>query len=190
MILMSSMRQGFHVMRFALFAVLCLFFSLVFVVACDDSLDFGGINVLHDAMRHHLGSDLARSRILQDSVRAITVPTTAAVPDPLEPFTNHARVPDTGTASRDVPLEKDKPEKKEEEVTEVRARRKVVQSVTTQAEKGYVKYSWTRWLDMLYFSISNTITMGYGDIFPISPKAKLLVMTQIVCTFAVLCVEL
>jgi len=181
MILISSMRTGFHAIRFALFALLFIFFSLIFVVACDDPLDFGGINVLHDAMRQHLGDNLARTRIVRDSVQAIAVPTTTAAPDPLEPFANHR--PRDPTARN---LEKDKMVTEQSQS----ARRKVLQSVTTQAEQGYVKYSWTRWLDMLYFSISNTITMGYGDIFPISPKAKLLVMTQIVCTFAVLCVEL
>ena len=57
-----------------------------------------------------------------------------------------------------------------------------------QTERTYVKYSWTRALDMLYFSLSNTITMGYGDIYPISAASKLLVLLQIICTFAVLCV--
>lgn len=180
MILISSMRTGFHAMRFTLFALLFITFSLVFVVTCDDPLDFGGINVLHDAMRQHLGDNLARTRIVRDSVQAIAVPTTTAVPDPLEPFANHPRDPTT----RNLEEEKRVTEQNQS------ARRKVVQSVATQATHGYVKYSWTRWLDMLYFSISNTITMGYGDIFPISPKAKLLVMTQILCTFAVLCVEL
>ena len=35
---------------------------------------------------------------------------------------------------------------------------------------------------MLYFSVGNTVTMGYGDIFARSTKARLLVIAQIGCT--------
>ena len=57
----------------------------------------------------------------------------------------------------------------------------------TQQEKVYKKYSFTRWLNMLYFSLSNTITMGYGDIYPISIKSKILVCIQILLLLTILC---
>ena len=50
-------------------------------------------------------------------------------------------------------------------------------------ELRYVKYSWARWFNMLYFSMSNTITMGYGDIYPLATRAKLLVVGQMLCLF-------
>ena len=40
---------------------------------------------------------------------------------------------------------------------------------------------------MLYFSMSNTITMGYGDIYPLSTRAKVLVVGQMLCLFLVVC---
>jgi len=67
--------------------------------------------------------------------------------------------------------------------------REIVRDVADRArdETIYTKYTWKRWLNMLYFSVSNTITMGYGDIYPISLKAKGLVITQITCLFAMIC---
>ena len=56
-------------------------------------------------------------------------------------------------------------------------------------ELKYTKYSLIRWFNMLYFSISNTITMGYGDIYPMSIRAKILVVLQILCLFIVLCFQ-
>ena len=81
------------------------------------------------------------------------------------------------------------------EARDPRVRRAKAAQVARDAADGveedtrYVKYSWKRALDMLYFSISNTVTLGYGDIYPISPKSKLLVIGQILAVFAVLCVK-
>ena len=156
--------KGFHFTRFSLFFLLIVSFSLVFVTLCDDPTDFGGINVLHDAMREYLGHNIAKTRLTHDAVKPISV-------------TNELF---QGGSKR----------AKKNEAT--RARRDVVRAVAHRAQSdiAYVKYSWSRWLDMLYFSVSNTITMGYGDIFPISRKAKSLVIVQMISTFAVLCVEL
>ena len=40
--------------------------------------------------------------------------------------------------------------------------------------------------NMLYFSMSNTITMGYGDIYPLSYRAKVIVAIHMVCLFLVI----
>lgn len=55
-------------------------------------------------------------------------------------------------------------------------------------EERHSKYSVDRIVTMMYFSVGNTITMGYGDIFAQSLKAKLLVIAQISCTLFVVLV--
>tara|TARA_Y200000002_G_scaffold328288_2_gene291814 strand:- start:24 stop:458 length:435 start_codon:yes stop_codon:yes gene_type:complete len=58
----------------------------------------------------------------------------------------------------------------------------------TKEEKKYKKYTFARWFNMLYFSLSNTVTMGYGDIYPISYKSKCIVCVQILLLLTILCV--
>ena len=142
--------------RFTVLLALFVAFALVYMVACDDEVDFGGISVMHDAMRDFIGRNVAASELQKVDVRVEAM-----------------------TAREDP---------------RVRKRAKVAQVARdaadgVQEDTRYVKYSWKRALDMLYFSISNTVTLGYGDIYPISPKSKLLVIGQILAVFAVLCVK-
>lgn len=51
------------------------------------------------------------------------------------------------------------------------------------------RFTWYRLFDMIYFSVSNTVTMGYGDIYPISMKAKSLVILQMLFLLAVICMR-
>lgn len=63
-------------------------------------------------------------------------------------------------------------------------------SYRRRAELQYQKYSLSRFFNMLYFSMSNTITMGYGDIYPLSYRAKLIVAAHMVCLFIVICLRI
>jgi len=146
--------KKFKKRRFAVLIALFVAFALVYMVTCDDEVDFGGISVMHDAMRDFIGRNVAAAELQKVGVRV------------------------EGMEARDP-----------------RVRRAKAAQVARDAADGveedtrYVKYSWKRALDMLYFSISNTVTLGYGDIYPISPKSKLLVIGQILAVFAVLCVK-
>ena len=59
-----------------------------------------------------------------------------------------------------------------------------------RSELQYQKYSLSRCFNMLYFSMSNTITMGYGDIYPLSYRAKIIVALHMVCLFLVICLRI
>ena len=142
----------FRFQRFALFISLFLVFSIIFLVTCDDPIDFGGISVLQDSLRVSISEDIA------NLTRTVT-------PNIQENF-----IITKNKKSEDV---------QEDIVQDIEER--------TQQEKVYKKYSFTRWLNMLYFSLSNTITMGYGDIYPISIKSKILVCIQILLLLTILC---
>lgn len=150
----------FRVQRFISLVCLFVVFSLVFLILCDDPIDFGGISVLHDSMRQYLGQDIAEMQLRHDPVLT-TVPVTNGV----ETFADGAKA--------------------------ARMRRNIQKHLQKQVhqERVYKKYTWTRWLNMLYFSMSNTITMGYGDVYPISTKSKLVVIAQIMCIFGILCIH-
>ena len=49
----------FRFQRFALFISLFLVFSIIFLVTCDDPIDFGGISVLQDSLRVSISEDIA-----------------------------------------------------------------------------------------------------------------------------------
>lgn len=51
------------------------------------------------------------------------------------------------------------------------------------------KYTWDRWFNMLYFSVNTVSTLGMGDVYPLTRRAKVLVVAQILCLFLVLCVR-
>jgi len=146
--------KKFNKRRFAVLLTLFVAFALVYMVACDDEVDFGGISVMHDAMRDFIGRNVAAAELQKVDMRV------------------------EGLAARD-------PRVRQAKAAQVA--RDAADGVEEDAR--YVKYSWKRALDMLYFSISNTVTLGYGDIYPISPKSKLLVIGQILAVFAVLCVK-
>ncbi len=55
----------------------------------------------------------------------------------------------------------------------------------TQFSRGGVKTALT-WFDALYFSVVTGITLGYGDISPSSPTAKILCMVQPILVVVVL----
>ena len=60
----------------------------------------------------------------------------------------------------------------------------------SQSELQYEKYTLSRCFNMLYFSMSNTITMGYGDIYPLSYRAKLIVAAHMACLLLVICLRI
>lgn len=158
---MLHMTAVFHPMRMAALLALCVGFSLIYLFACDDVTDFGGISALQDNIR--------------DSIETL--------------FT--ARVADRATESFVNAQEEDRPTRLQEIAQDIA--QDVVQDIQVQqridgGKNGVVeRLSWRRWLDMMYFSISNTITMGYGDIYPISVKSKLIVIAQMIGLFIVLC---
>ena len=165
-------------MRFVLFFALSLVFAMLYLVFCDDTVDFGGINVLHDSIRNYLGQDIAASALVQDqikrSIQKSQGTTLKETFDRLEDDSDDINSTNTSAAidvaARDAP----------------NVRHKIVRDATQRA--AHTKFSLKRMIDMAYFSLSNTVTMGYGDIYPISMRAKVLVILQILCTFAVLCV--
>lgn len=177
MILLSALGD-FRAKRFVLFFVLSFTFASLYMVLCDDPIDFGGISVLHDSIRQNLGLGIAASTIDHDTV-TLAADQSRRVNSGIDINT----LKETFDAHPSFEQDRQAPDAHQVRANIVRA----VQS-RAQTEKTYVKYSWTRGLNMLYFSLSNTITMGYGDIYPISSTAKLLVLVQIICTFAVLCV--
>lgn len=148
MIIFAEFR--FH--RFILFISLFVVFSIIYLVICDDPIDFGGISVLQDTLRTSISEDIANL-------------TRTEVPNIQENFI----------------IKKDN---NNEAVQE-----DIVQDIEEKAKKDkvYQKYTFTRWINMLYFSLSNTITMGYGDIYPISIKSKVIVCIQILLLLTILC---
>ena len=140
--------------RFLCLCLIFLVFSVVYLVACDDPVDFGGVSVAQDALRTEAAEQGAEQRL--DRTPPSRVPSEAFVVNAPAAVASDIRQ-DVGTRER--------------------------------RELRYVKYSWARWFNMLYFSMSNTITMGYGDIYPLSTRAKVLVVGQMLCLFLVLCLQ-
>ena len=182
------MLGDFRSMRFVLFFALSLVFAMLYLLFCDDTVDFGGINVLHDSIRNYLGQDIAASALVQDQIkRSIQKSQGTALKEPFDrldyPRVSHIHAEDdsddinsTNTSAAIDVAARDAPN----------VRHKIVRDATQRA--AHTKFSLKRMIDMAYFSLSNTVTMGYGDIYPISMRAKVLVILQILCTFAVLCV--
>lgn len=159
----------FRVYRFVSLICLFMIFSAIYLILCDDPTDFGGISVLHDSMRQYVGQDIAESQLKRTP--ALTAPVTG------------------GTLRREMFGMHDVHAETTQKTKQVTRNIKKTLHKQVRSEKIYKKYTWTRWLNMLYFSMSNTITMGYGDVYPISTKSKLLVITQIMCIFGILCIK-
>ena len=144
--------SSFCAQRFLCLCLLFLVFSVVYLVACDDPVDFGGVSIVQDALRSEAAEQGAKKRLN----RTPHIPT--------EPFAVHAPAAVASDIRQDI-------------------------GTRQRHELRYVKYSWARWFNMLYFSMSNTITMGYGDIYPLSTRAKVLVVGQMLCLFFVVCLR-
>ena len=61
MIFLRGFLRGFQARRFGTLIVLFVVFATVYMIACDDEKDFGGINVMHDAMRDYISENVAKS---------------------------------------------------------------------------------------------------------------------------------
>lgn len=142
----------FNTTRFACLCVICVVFAVVYVILCDDPVDFGGIHLSQDAVRSEAAEMLAERGLNQYQQR--------------EPFATNAN---TRRVTRDIHQD-------------VGSRRR--------SELQYQKYSLSRCFNMLYFSMSNTITMGYGDIYPLSYRAKIIVAAHMICLFLVICLRI
>ena len=136
----------FRFNRFFLFISLFIVFSFVYLLLCDDPIDFGGISVLQDSLRQTITENIMKEK------------------------------------------------KKEEFIINKSINRNIQKDIIhdlkkkTEEDKKYKKYTFSRWFNMLYFSLSNTVTMGYGDIYPISYKSKCIVCIQIILLLTILCV--
>ena len=138
----------FNTKRFICLCLICIVFAAIYVVMCDDPVDFGGIHLSQDALRSEAAEILAEYGLNQFHQR--------------ESFATSA---DNHRVTRDIH-------------SDVGSRRR--------SELHYQKYSLSRCFNMLYFSMSNTITMGYGDIYPLSYRAKVIVAIHMVCLFLVI----
>ena len=157
--------SAFRLRRFVLFCAVFVAFALLYMIACDDPVDFAGISVVHDSLRNTAVDNVTR----------------------------HESVPTTNVREffHDDEHDRHSPHTSSHSNATTTVRNAIQQDVRHKTARAhhYQKFSWSRVLNMFYFSISNTITMGYGDIYPISPKAKLLVITQILCLFLIICLR-
>ena len=138
----------FNTTRFVCLCLICIVFAVIYVVLCDDPVDFGGIHISQDAVRSEAAELLAERRLNQFQ--------------PHESFVTHG---DNRRVTRDIHRDVDS---------------------RHRSELQYQKYTLSRCFNMLYFSMSNTITMGYGDIYPLSYRAKIIVAVHMICLFLVI----
>ena len=164
--------KKFNYARLSALVLICVVFSVAYLVVCDDPVDFGGISALHDSIRQTLSQTLSQSVAMRAT--RLADDTDAAVRRATREFWRGAGARSGSDAAVLTDLAGD-------------IARDVVDKSSPPDGGSQAKYTWSRWLNLFYFSISNTITMGYGDIYPISAKSKILVVVQMMCLFVVLC---
>jgi len=146
--------------KIILLVISFLFFGIVYYIICKDS-DFGGINRIQEEIRDKIIDRLAENIVKGRKQQKV----------------------DDKLKSGDIPTDSEIKDVLEEAEL---ADKKTIQKIDKNIEKNIEKSSNQKLFDRIYFSIVTGSTLGYGDIYPISNKSKIITILQLLTTVIIL----
>lgn len=148
---------------------ICLTFTIIYYFIPDS--EFGGINKFQELVRDELIKKKVEKKLKIDNENFIN-------------YFNENKVVDLNI----IQDEADSLQELDYE-TEKELDKKTLETTKLIAQKEFKKENYTtkqKFIDRLYFSIVTGTTLGYGDVYPLSNRTKMLAVIQLLLTLTLI----
>lgn len=165
--MLLQLHKNYHqklITKIILLIISFLFFGILYYLICKDS-DFGGINLIQQQIREKIINKLAENIVKGKQINK-----------------NKKNVNDK-IKSGDIPTDNElKDVLQETEILDEKSIKKIDKKIEENIEKSPNQ----KLFDRIYFSIVTGSTLGYGDIYPISNKSKIITISQLFITLIII----